>query len=102
MTDVTVTNHPEHRRYEASAGGAMVGFIDYLESSERVALIQTEVDASFEGRGVGGALARAALDDLRARGLRAVVVCRVVRGWLRTHHEYRDVLDNASLATVGD
>ncbi|WP_324277807.1 GNAT family N-acetyltransferase [Blastococcus brunescens] len=102
-TDITVTNDPDRRRYEAAVGGTTVaGFIDYQETSELVVLTHTEVDVSFAGQGVGSGLARAALDDIRDRGLRALVICPFIIGWLRTHHEYRDVLYNASPATVTD
>lgn len=102
-TDVTVTRSPDRRRYEATAGGtSLAGFIDYQETSELVVLTHTEVDASFEGRGIGSALARAALDDVRDRGLRALVICPFILDWLRRHHEYRDLLFNASPAKVAD
>ncbi|WP_369138738.1 GNAT family N-acetyltransferase [Modestobacter versicolor] len=102
-TDLTVTRHPDRRRYEASAGGATVaGSIDYQETSELVVLTHTEVDASFEGRGVGSALARAALDDVRHRGLKALVICPFILGWLRDHREYGDVLFNAPPAKASD
>jgi hypothetical protein len=101
--DSTVTRNSDRRRYEAAVGGTTVaGFLDYQETSELVVLTHTEVDASFEGRGVGGALARAALDDTRDRGLKALVICPFILAWLRTHHEYRDVLFNAPPATVTD
>ena len=102
-TELTVTRDPDRRRYEAPAGGATVaGFIDYQETSELVVLTHTEVDASFEGRGVGSALARAALDDVRERGLKALVLCPFILGWLRNHREYRDVLFNAPPAGARD
>lgn len=102
-TDITVSRNPDRRRYEAAVGGTTVaGFIDYQETSELAVLTHTEVDASLEGRGVGSALARAALDDVRDRGLRALVVCPFILGWLRKHHDYRDVLFNAPPAQVAD
>ncbi|GAA4734610.1 hypothetical protein GCM10023328_13210 [Modestobacter marinus] len=102
-TDMTVTRSPDRRRYEAAVNGTTVaGFIDYQETSELVVLSHTDVDASFEGRGVGSALARAALDDVRDRGLKALVVCPFILGWLRRHREYRDVLFNAPPAKVTD
>ncbi|TYP89023.1 hypothetical protein BD833_103179 [Blastococcus xanthinilyticus] len=101
--DITVTRNPDRRRYEASAGGTTIaGFIDHQETSELVVLTHTEVEASFEGRGVGSALARAALDDIRDRGLRALVICPFILGWLRNHHEYRDLLFNAPPAKATD
>jgi uncharacterized protein len=102
-TAVSVTRNAERHRYEAATGGAEVaGFVDYQETSELVVLTHTEVDPSSEGRGVGSALARAALDDIRDRGLKALVICPFVIGWLRRHHEYVDVLYNAPPARVGD
>lgn len=99
---VTVTRNPDRRRYEASVAGAVAGFVDYQETSELVVLTHTEVDRAAEGMGVGSALARAALDDVRERGLKALVICPFIIGWLRRHHEYVDVLFNAPPAKVGD
>ena len=101
-TAVTVTRDPDRRRYEAFAGGtALAGFVDYREAREPVVLIHTEVDPSFEGRGVGSALARAALDDMRDRGLQALVVCPFINSWLRRHPDYLDVLFHAPPAQAG-
>ena len=86
-----------------STGGTVVaGFLDYQETSELVVLTHTEVAPAFEGRGVGSVLARAALDDIRARGLKALVVCPFVIGWLRRHRDYVDVLFNAPPPVVGN
>lgn len=102
-TAVTVTRNPDRRRYEAFTGGTGVaGLVDYQETSELVVLTHTEVDPSLEGRGVGSTLARAALDDIRERGLKALVICPFILGWLRRHREYVDVLFNAPPAKVGN
>ena len=102
-TDLTVTRDLDRSRYVAYAGGPVVaGFIDYRETGELVVLVHTEVDPSFEGRGVGSALARAALDDIRERRLKALVVCPFIRSWLRRHDEYVDVIYNPSPFDVGN
>lgn len=102
-SDVTVTRDPARHRYDAFAGGPEVaGFVDYQETSELVVLTHTEVDPTFEGRGVASALARAALADIRERGLKALVICPFILSWLRRHPEYVDVLFNAPPAKVGD
>jgi len=101
--DVNVIRNPDRQRYEALLGESSVaGFLDYQETSEPVVLTHTEVDPAFEGQGVGSALARASLDDIRGRGLKALVVCPYVLRWLRGHPEYRDLLFNAPPAKVGD
>ena len=101
--NVHVIRNPDRQRYEAVLGESTVaGFLDYQETRELVVLTHTEVDPSFEGRGVGSALARAALDDIRARRKKGLVICPYVIGWLRGHPEYRDLLFNAPPAKVGD
>lgn len=101
--DVVVTNNPDRQRYEAVVDRATVaGFVDYQETSELVVLTHTEVDEAHEGRGVGGALARAALDDIRERRLKALVICPFILGWLRNHPGHQDVLFNAPPAKASD
>ncbi|TDB92370.1 GNAT family N-acetyltransferase [Actinomadura sp. 7K534] len=96
-TDVTVTRSPARRRYEASVGDtAVAGFIDYEETSELIVLTHTEVAPAFEGRGVASTLARAALDEIRERDLKALVICPYIIAWLRRHPEYQDLLYNAA------
>jgi predicted GNAT family acetyltransferase len=102
-TDVDVTNNPDRNRYEAVVDSATVaGFVDYQETDELVVLTHTEVDPAHEGRGVGGALARAALDDIRERRLKALVICPFIIGWLRNHPEHQDVLFNAPQSRASD
>ncbi len=100
--DISVTKSTERRRYEARIDEAVAGFVEYQETSELVVLTHTEVDPSFEGRGIGGALARASLDDVRERGLKALVICPFILAWLRTHPDYRPVLFNAPRAKASD
>lgn len=102
-TNVTVTNNPDRQRYEAVADKAtLAGFVDYQETSELVVLTHTEVSPTFEGKGIGSALARAALDDVRERRLKALVICPFIIGWLRNHPDYQDLLFNATPSKVSD
>jgi predicted GNAT family acetyltransferase len=101
-TAVTVIRNEDRRRYEASAGTAVAGFVDYQETSELVVLTHTEVVASFESRGVGSALAQAALDDVRERRLKALVICPFILGWLRRPPRIRRRPLQRAPAKVGD
>jgi predicted GNAT family acetyltransferase len=102
-TDVTVTNNRDRQRYEAVVGQTtLAGFVEYQDTSELVVLTHTEVGATFEGKGIGSALARAALDDVRERRLKALVICPFILGWLRTHPDYQDLLFNAPPSRVSD
>jgi predicted GNAT family acetyltransferase len=46
------------------------------------------VDRAIEGRGVAGALTRAALEWARAEGLRVEPLCPYVDAWMRRHPEF--------------
>ena len=102
-TDVTVTNNRDRQRYEAIVDQTtLAGFVEYQDTSELVVLTHTEVGTTFEGKGIGSALARAALDDVRERRLKALVICPFILGWLRTHPDYQDLLFNAPPSRVSD
>ena len=92
MSDVTVTNNPQENRYEATVDGALAGFAEYQLTDELVVMTHTEVDRAFEGRGVGGALARFALDDIRRHGTRKVLpICPFIKVWIVKHPDYADL-----------
>ncbi len=57
-----------------------------------ITFTHTEVGDAFEGRGVGGQLARRALDDARARGLRVQPRCSFIRSWIDRHDDYQDLV----------
>ena len=94
MSNVETTHHPEESRYEAHLDGELAGFAAYvLQGEESIIFTHTEVDDRFEGKGVGSALARFALDDVRRDGTRKVVPrCAFIRGWIDKHPDYADLV----------
>ena len=69
--------------------GALAGFADYELTDDLVVFTHTKVDPAFEGRGVGSALARFALDQVRDDGTRkAFAVCPFIKGWIERHPAY--------------
>jgi uncharacterized protein len=76
--------------------GAIGGIITYKTEPEAVVLVHTEVDAKFEGRGLGSRLVAGALDDIRTRGLKLVPLCPFVRTYLGRHPEDRGLLRDSS------
>lgn len=89
--ELQVVDDPAGQRYEARLGPVVVGYAEYRRVRGRVIFIHTEVDPAMEGKGVGGKLARSALDDVRAQGLTFSVKCPFIASWLRRHHEYDDI-----------
>ncbi|WP_420000083.1 GNAT family N-acetyltransferase [Streptomyces boninensis] len=91
---VEVSDAPESKRYEARVGGEskVAGVAEYLRTTELIAFVHTEVLPEYEGKGVGGALARTALDEARAANLRVLATCPFFAGWIARHPEYQDLL----------
>lgn len=91
---VDVRDVPESKRYEARVEGQseIAGVAEYLRTAELIAFVHTEVPPKYEGRGVGAALARAALDEARAANLRVLAICPFFAGWIARHPDYRDLV----------
>lgn len=91
--DVTVRHNSDQSRYEAWVDGALAGYTEYrpIPDADEVSMPHTQVDHSFEGKGVGGQLVRGALDDLRAQGLGVRPVCPFVKAWIERHPDYHDM-----------
>lgn len=87
-----VSDNGERRRYEIRVGAHVAGFSAYRKRPGELVFTHTEVDPAYEGQGLGSRLARAALDDVRARGLAVVPRCPFIAGYLDRHPEYADLL----------
>lgn len=92
---VEVTDQPQRGRYEATVDGRLAGFAEYQRRDGVVVLTHTEVDDDYQGKGVAGGLARAALDAIRAEGSRVVPECEYMAGYIRKHPEYADLVDES-------
>lgn len=102
--EARVADRPDRSRYEILAGedGTETGgFADYRLAPGEIAFVHTETDPRFAGQGLGGRLARGALDDARARGLRVLPYCPFIRGWIGKHPEYADLVPEDRRAEFG-
>ena len=91
-SDITVEDNEQRHRYEASLdAGVVAGYAEYRDRGGVRVFTHTEVDDAFEGRGVGSTLARAALDDVRARGLPVRILCPFLTSFIEKHPEYADL-----------
>src|SRR5215211_2525275 len=92
---VTVEDNPLVSRYEARIDGALGGVSEYELADNTIIFLHTVVAQKYEGQGVGGAIARSALDDARARGLHVRALCPFIRSWMERHPEYSDLISPA-------
>jgi predicted GNAT family acetyltransferase len=103
MADVQVRKNAEAHRYEASIDGEQVGFAEYQLTTRLVVFTHTEVEDKCEGMGVGSALAREALDDVRREGTREVVpLCPFIKAWIEHHPDYQDLVHAPPRSTAKD
>ena len=87
-----VRDNPAEHRYEIHVDGTLAGFSAYRRRPGAVVFTHTEIDPSYEGKGLGSVLARRALDDVRARGLGVMPLCPFINGYIQRHPEYADLV----------
>ena len=86
-----VIDNRERSRYELTIDG-QTAHLDYDRKPDTIIFVHTEVPPSLRGHHLGDALARRAIDDAHAAGLKIVPVCPFVRGWIDRHQEYADLV----------
>ncbi|MGO1974555.1 MAG: GNAT family N-acetyltransferase [Propionibacteriaceae bacterium] len=103
MADVDVTRNTDRSRWEAQLDGELAGFAEYQVTDQLYVFTHTEVDPKFEGEGVGSALVRTALDEVRVEGNRQVLpICPFVKAWIGRHPDYRSLVYGVRKSTATD
>ncbi len=87
-----VVHNPDESRYEIHVDGKRAGFTRYRKTPGALDFVHTEVDDAYEGQGLGGQLARGALDAVRADGRKVIATCPFIKGWIAKHEDYQDLL----------
>jgi len=88
-----IENNTRLDRYEITIDGQVLGFAAYRPRRDgAIVFTHTEIDEAYEGHGLGGKLARAALEDVRASGGSVVPDCPFIEGYIDRHPEFRDLV----------
>ncbi len=85
MTDISVTRNDDASRYEIRTDEVLAGFAEYDKKHGQIRFTHTEVDPAFQGQGLAGKLAKAALTDAAATGDAIVPLCPYIAKYLETH-----------------
>jgi predicted GNAT family acetyltransferase len=85
-----IEHQPARRRFEVTLDGHQ-GRIEYELHPGLMTIVHTEVDPALEGRGVAGALVRAALEHARQQGLKVDAECSYTRSYMERHPETMDL-----------
>jgi predicted GNAT family acetyltransferase len=98
---IEVHDAPERERYEITVDGELAGYSEYRGGGDTRAFTHTEIDPAFEGRGLGGQLVAAALEDVRSRTMHIVPICPFVNAYLAEHREQLDLVEPRLRASLG-
>lgn len=81
-------HNPETQRFEATVDGQRA-FAAYHLRGGTIVFMHTEVSRALEGRGIGSALARAALEYARNERLSVVPLSPFMASYIRRHPQYK-------------
>ncbi len=87
-----IDHDPASGRFSTQLDGHEAELV-YRRQEGRLIIDHTGVPQAIGGRGVAGALVRAALDYVRAEGLRVVPLCSYSAEYIQRHPEYADLVD---------
>jgi predicted GNAT family acetyltransferase len=86
-----VTDNAAEHRFELKAGDH-VAVAYYTLSPGVITFTHTEVPPALSGHGIGSKLARGALEQVRARGLKVVPKCPFIAAFIAKNAEFADLV----------
>jgi predicted GNAT family acetyltransferase len=90
MSSAVTDNASEHR-FELKAGDH-VAIAHYILGADIITFTHTEVPPALSGQGIGSKLARGALEQARARGLKVVPKCSFIAAFIAKNPEFADLV----------
>ena len=96
-----MTDNPEEGRFELRLDGELVGFADYRPAGDSVIIAHTEIADGHEGEGLGGKLAREALERIRASGKTVLPMCPFTAAYIARHPELVELVAPAMRGQFG-
>ena len=85
--------HDTHAARFTTESDGHLAELGYRQQDGQLVIEHTGVPAAIEGRGIAGALVKAALEHARSAGLRVVPACSYAAEYIRRHPEYADLVD---------
>lgn len=90
-----IRDNPEKHRFEVDLGGGSIAIAEYTLPAGKIMFTHTEVPSEHEGKGIGSALIRYALNTARERGLKVIPICPFFAAYMQRHAEVQDLLEPA-------
>jgi predicted GNAT family acetyltransferase len=92
MENLIVENNLAKHRFEINLEGGTAFILYQMRGEEVYNLYHTEVPSQFEGKGVGGALAKGTLEYIKAEAKKIIPTCPFVAAYLKRHPEYQELV----------
>lgn len=89
--EYTVQHNAEEKRFEVRLHGRTAE-LTYQLANERIIFTHTGVPTALEGKGIGGALAKAGLTYAETHNLGVVPLCPFVKAYIQRHPEYQPLV----------
>ena len=86
-----LVDNSEAKRYEFEVEGHLAR-IEYIKAQDRIYLTHTEVPEALAGKGIGSALVKASLADIKQQGLTLVPLCPFVALFLKRNPEWKELV----------
>jgi predicted GNAT family acetyltransferase len=90
---LTLQDNPAKHRFEGLDGDKVAGFVEYNMLTHSIMFTHTEVLPEYEGKGVGGFLAREVMAAARNLGKHVIPACPFIASYLRKHREMLDIVE---------
>jgi predicted GNAT family acetyltransferase len=91
VTDITIQHDSEARRFWTEVDG-QVAELNYRTLPDRISIDHTGVPTAIEGRGIAGALVKAAFEYARQQGWKVIPACSYAAAYVQRHPEYADLI----------
>ena len=82
-----ISKNLERRRYETEVNG-YTAFIDYIKAKNAIYLTHTEVPPQLGGQGVGKALVKQVLQQLKDEHQKVAPLCPFVAAYIKENREW--------------
>ncbi|APD08227.1 hypothetical protein UJ101_02729 [Flavobacteriaceae bacterium UJ101] len=66
--------------------------IEYIKAKNQIYLTHTEVPTALEGKGIGSAIVKQVLEDIKEKDLTLVPLCPFVAAYIKRHPEWRSLV----------
>jgi predicted GNAT family acetyltransferase len=90
--DLNIVHNAAASRFEVVVDGVLC-VLEYNLRGNVMSIDHTGVPEAVGGRGIAGALAKAAFEHARSEHWRVIPACSYVATWIQRHPEYADLVN---------